>query len=139
MDLRTRQRMPLPTDRSAGWAGGRETLNVLIVSGDPGVRKAGERILRQRGYAVTCAAHSGHALLACLRGARIDLAVVDATLEDMPGSELAERLRRRVPALHILFLAQAGTPAAPGIVVRPLTDGNLIAELDAAVTSPTAS
>ncbi len=86
---------------------------------------------------VTCAAHSGHALLACLTRGRIDLAFIEATLEDMPGAELACRLRRHLPELRVVFLAPAGTPAAPGVVVRPLTGEKLVAEL--AVLTLTAS
>ena len=64
-------------------------LAVLIVSGDPSVRAIAMRELENSGYVVMCAAHSGHALLACLTRGRIDLAFIEATLEDMPGAELA--------------------------------------------------
>ena len=50
-------------------------LAVLIVSGDPSVRAIAMRELENSGYVVTCAAHSGHALLACLTRGRIDLRV----------------------------------------------------------------
>jgi CheY-like chemotaxis protein len=112
-------------------------LAVLIVSGDPSVRAIAMRELENGGYVVTCAAHSGHALLACLTRGRIDLAFIEATLEDMPGAELACTLRRHLPELRVVFLAPAGTPAAPGVVVRPLTGEKLVAEL--AVLTLTAS
>jgi CheY-like chemotaxis protein len=103
---------------------------VLVVSGDPSVRAVAMRELEASGYAVTCAAHSGHALLACLTSPRIDVAFIEATLEDMSGAELASRLRRHLPELPVVFLAPAGTPTAPGVVVRPLTKENLVAELE---------
>jgi CheY-like chemotaxis protein len=105
-------------------------LAVLIVSGDPAVGAVAVPQLEASGFSVTCAAHSGHALLACLTSARIDLAFIEATLEDMPGAELASRLRRHLPELRVVFLAPAGTPAAAGVVVRPLTRENLVAELE---------
>jgi len=103
---------------------------VLIVSGDPAVRAVAVPELEASGFSVTCAAHSGHALLACLTSTRIDLAFIEVTLEDMAGAELASRLRRHLPELRVVFLAPAGTPAAAGIVVRPLTRENLVAELE---------
>ena len=89
-------------------------LAVLIVSGDPSVRAVAMRELENSGYVVTCAAHSGHALLACLTRGRIDLAFIEATLEDMPGAELACTLRRHLPELRVVFLAPAGTPGGAG-------------------------
>jgi CheY-like chemotaxis protein len=105
-------------------------LAVLVVSGDADARSAAARDLAEHGYAVTCAAHSGHALLACLMSPRIDVAFVEATLEDMPGAELAGTLRRHLPDLRVVFLAQPGTAAAPGVVVRPFTGDDLAAELE---------
>jgi CheY-like chemotaxis protein len=105
-------------------------LAVLVVSGDAAVRATAARELESKGYAVTCAAHSGHALLACLTRRRIDVAVIEASLDEMPGAELAETLRRYLPDLRVVFLASPGTPAASGVVVRPLAADNLVAELE---------
>jgi CheY-like chemotaxis protein len=105
-------------------------LAVLIVSGDETVRAAAARDLAALGYAVSCAAHSGHALLACLTGPRIDVAFIEATLEDMPGAELAGTLRRHLPDLRVVFLGHTGAAAAPGVVVRPFTGEDLAAELE---------
>src|SRR3954470_7500910 len=109
---------------------GRPGLAVLIVSGDPAVGAVAVPQLEASGFSVTCAAHSGHALLACLTSTRIDLAFIEATLEDMPGAERASRLRLPLPELRVVFLASAGTPAGAGVVVRPLTRENLIADLE---------
>jgi DNA-binding NarL/FixJ family response regulator len=113
-------------------------LNVLIVIGDTGVRAAAEQMLESQGHEVMSAPHSGHALLACLTGSRIDVAFIESTLADMNGTALAEWLRRRLPGLKVVFLAEPGTPATRGVVGRPLTQGGLLAEIEA-VTSPTAS
>jgi DNA-binding NtrC family response regulator len=110
-------------------------LNVLIVTGDAALRTTAEQMLRRQGHGVTCARHSGHALLACLTDARIDVALVEAVLEDMHGTALAERLRRQLPGLRVVFLAQRGTPPTPGVVVRPVTRGVLLAELEAATSA----
>jgi CheY-like chemotaxis protein len=113
-------------------------LNVLIVIGDSGVRAAAEEMLESQGHEVMSATHSGHALLACLTSSRIDVAFIESTLADMHGTALAERLRRRLPGLRVVFLAEPGSPATPGVVGHPLTSGGLLAEIEA-VTSPTAS
>ena len=89
MDVSTTRRAPLPRRRGGVCPPGAPGLAVLIVSGDPSVRAVAMRELEDSGYAVMCAAHSGHALLACLTRGRIDLAFIEATLEDMPGAELA--------------------------------------------------
>src|SRR3954462_6143176 len=86
----------------------RAGLAVLVVSGDPSVRAVAMRELQASGYTATVAAHSGHALLACLSSARIDVAFIEATLEDMPGAELATTLRRHLPELRVVFLGPAG-------------------------------
>jgi DNA-binding NarL/FixJ family response regulator len=113
-------------------------LNVLIVIGDTGMRAAAEQMLESEGHEVMSASHSGHALLACLTASQIDVAFIESTLADMHGTALAESLRRRLPDLRVVFLAEPGTPATPGVVGRPLTSGGLLAEIEA-VTSPTAS
>jgi CheY-like chemotaxis protein len=112
-------------------------LHVLVVTSDAAVRTAAGRMLHGQGHTVTCARHSGHALLACLSSGRVDVAVIDSVLEDMQGEALAERLRRHLPQLRVVFLGERGTPASPGLVVRPLTRGSLLAEVEAA-TSPLA-
>lgn len=129
MDAAATPRTTIPLDPPQ-WAVRPGRLAVLIVSGDAVVRAMATRELGYFGYAVTCAVHSGHALLACLTSARIDVAFIEATLEDMPGAELAGTLRRHRPDLRVVFLAQAGTPDAPGVVVRPFTGDDLAAELD---------
>jgi DNA-binding response OmpR family regulator len=113
-------------------------MNVLVVTGDTTLRSFVRRVLEAQGCGVTCAPHSGHAVLACLTGTPFDVALIEAVLEDMSGAALADTLRRHHPELRVVFLGGAGTPPGPGIVVRPLSPRELLRELDA-VTSPQAS
>ena len=113
-------------------------VNVLVVTGDAALRSFVGRVLEARGCGVTCAPHSGHAVLACLRGTPFDVALIEAVLEDMSGAALAETLRRHHPELRVLFLAAAGTAPGPGIVMRPLSPRDLLRQLEA-VTWPPAS
>ena len=137
MDLRAVRRLAIRPDQRGPYGGGGKRLNVLLVTGDAGVRTAALQVLEARSHEVTCAAHSGHALLACLAG-RIDVAVIETVLEDMPGVALAETLRRYLPELHVVYFGESGTPARAGAVRRPFIPGDLLAELDA-ITAPTAS
>jgi DNA-binding NtrC family response regulator len=139
MVLSGRERLSAWRDQK--WPGGStraSRLNVLIVSDDAGLRAAAEQVLEDQGHGVTIAAHSGHALLACLDGGRIDAAVIDRILDDMPASDLADTLRRHHPDMRVLFFAEPGTRASAGVVTRPLAPDHLIAELEA-LTSPKAS
>ena len=138
MDLRAVRRLAIRPDQRGICGGGVKRLNVLLVTGDAGLRTAALRVLEARSHEVTCAAHSGHALLACLAGRRIDVAFIESVLEDMPGAALAETLRRHLPDLHVVYFAESGTPGRAGVVRRPVVPGDLLAELEA-VTAPTAS
>lgn len=107
---------------------------VLIVTPDGNLREVLRRVLEQRGYHVADAAHSGHALLACLTGAPIDAAIVESELEDVSGRTLVEKLRRHQPGLRAVYLAPSGSPAAADVAVRPLTSDAVLETLEA-VTS----
>ena len=102
---------------------------VLLVTGDGELREAAARGLSARGFRVVPAAHGGHALLACMEAPRVDVAVIELSMEDVSGPVLAERLRRRCPNLRSLYLASAGTPECEGILVRPFTRDDLIGRL----------
>lgn len=110
---------------------------LLLVTGDADLRAAAARVLAREGYHVLTAAHSGHALLACLT-CRIDIMVAELALEDTTGPALAATLRRHQPALRTVYLGDAGTPPAEGVIVRPFTRDDLVLQLDGvgvAVTS----
>lgn len=113
-------------------------VRVLLVTPDDDFRAAALRVLERAGYAVTPAAHSGHALLACLSGPRVDLAIVEASLPETPGRDLVERMRRHHPGMQAIFLADAGSAPGPDVAVRPLTSDLLLDRIAAAI-SPVAS
>ena len=102
---------------------------VLLVSGDSDWREAASRVLRGHGYQVLTAAHGGHAVLKCLGAQRVDVAVIEMAMDDMSGPALAERLRRHNPELRTVYLAQPGTTECDGVLVRPFTREDLLAEL----------
>ena len=102
---------------------------VLLVTADADLREVTSRMLEAGGYRIVKAAHSGHAVLACLKGGRIDVLVAELVTEEMSGPKLAERLRRHHPGLQTLFFANAGTPACEGLLVRPFTRDELLSQL----------
>jgi|SRR5687767_3436972 len=111
---------------------------VLIVTADRDFREVATRVLRREGYTVLTAAHAGHAVLQSLR-TRVDIAAIELSMEDVSGPALAERLRRHHPDLQTIYLAKAGTPECEGLLVRPFTRDDLLAELALAGCRPTTS
>ena len=107
---------------------------VLLVTADANLREAASRVLSREGYEVLCAAHGGHALLACLQADRVDVAVIEMSMDDMSGPALAERLRRHNPRLRAVYVAQPGTTDCEGVLVRPFTRDDLLNELSVALT-----
>ncbi len=110
---------------------------VLFVSPDPDLRAVATRVLALQGYVVLTAAHAGHALLAGLTLDRIDILISEMALDDMTGAALADRLRRNHTALRSLFIADAGTTKDDGLLVRPFTRDDLLAEMGALSSSAT--
>lgn len=110
---------------------------LLFVSADADLRAVATRVLVQEGYTVLTAAHAGHAILAGLTLDRIDVLISDVILDDMPGAALAERLRRYHGELRTLFMADIGTEAAEGLLVRPFTRDDLLTLLGALAPSST--
>jgi DNA-binding response OmpR family regulator len=102
---------------------------ILIVTGDENLSAAALRVLHQEGYDVVIARHSGHAFLAALTQARIDVLISEVSLDDMTGQALAATLRRHHPALRSLFIADR--PGRQGTLVRPFTRDELLYELSA--------
>jgi len=127
---------PSGANERAGAAGTR----LLVVTHDEDLSAAITRVLTAEGFRVSTALHSGHAVLACLTSQRFDVLLAELTLDDMPGEALARTLRRHQPDLLTLFMAPAGTPPRPGLIVRPFTRDHLLAELSAvnsrAISSP---
>ena len=116
-------------------------MNILFVTGNADLRAVARRVLERDGHEVMTAAHSGHALLAGLECERIDVLISDFKLDGVTGEWVAASLRRYHRDMRAIFMAEGGTPAQTGVLVRPFTRDDLVREIDAIarVTSPAAS
>jgi two-component system, cell cycle sensor histidine kinase and response regulator CckA len=84
------------------WPSGHGT--VLLVEDDPAVRGSMHHILTQEGYVVLQARNANEALLACRNySGRIDLLISDIVLPGMGGHQVAQRVRKLRPHIHVLF------------------------------------
>lgn len=108
---------------------------VLLVTDDDDLRAVAERALGWEGFRVATATHAGHALLACLSGAHINVLVTELAMRDMTGPELAKRVRRYYPHLPVVYLAHADTAEPEGVLVRPFTRDDLVRQLQSALAS----
>jgi DNA-binding response OmpR family regulator len=118
--------------RSVVELAGSQRGTVLIVTSDEDFSGVAARVLREEGYDVVTAPHPGHAILAALTRARLDVLITELQLDDMPGHRLAATLRRYHPQLRSLFMAQASSPRLDGVLVRPFTRDELLIELNPA-------
>ncbi len=102
---------------ASGASGGNET--ILLVEDDDAARELLPEYLESRGYRVLAAATAKEALnLVEQERAPIDLLLTDLGLPDMRGTALADEIRRRRPALRVIFVSgyteeAVGTPAQP--------------------------
>ena len=110
---------------------------VLFVTADRDLREAVARVLDRAGFDIVTAAHAGHALLAGLTFGRIDILVTDLKLDDMPGGALADSLRRFHVGMRTGFMSDGGAQRRAGLIVRPFTREDLLAELDALTPAAT--
>jgi PAS domain S-box-containing protein len=79
---------------------------VLLVEDDESVREVARRALAHQGYRVIEARNGDEAQrIAEEHAGRIDLLLTDVVMPTMSGPALAEALRRRQPALAILFMS----------------------------------
>ena len=79
---------------------------VLLAEDDEQVRRFTETVLRRRGFTVTAVADPLSAVeLVAVGAARPDLLVTDLVMPGMSGRQLMARLRRRLPALPVLFVS----------------------------------
>jgi len=102
---------------------------VLLVTGDLDLREVTARVLRQEGYHVLMASHAGHAVLKSLQASRVDVALIEMSMDDVSGPALADRLRRQNPNLRAVYFARPGTVECAGVLVRPFTREELLAQL----------
>jgi CheY-like chemotaxis protein len=80
---------------------------VLVVDDEISVISLAHAMLRRYGYTVIAANSAREALhlVEVWPGLEIDLAIVDIVMSGMDGFELAERLRKRIPGLPILYMS----------------------------------
>ena len=117
--------------------GGGET--VLVVDPDPEVRLVLTRVLRSLGYSVADAATARHALALVHHALdRVDALIIETSLPEMAGADLAERVRAVHPGIPLLLLSRGVPEDAPSGAGSPLVDGGLdkpftAAQLDGAL------
>ncbi|MEO8521194.1 MAG: response regulator [Acidobacteriota bacterium] len=136
MDVCAVRRGSLSVDSMWSAAAGRCGISVLLVTPDGELRATARRVLERAGYDVADAAHSGHALLACLTGRRVDIALVETAFEDMPGLALVEKLRRRQPGLRAVYVGQPDAAPQPDRLARPLSSDALLEHIEALISVP---
>jgi two-component system cell cycle sensor histidine kinase/response regulator CckA len=119
---------------------------VLVVEDQPGVREVARRILSDAGYAVVTAEDSDDALRAVEEDGVVPAVLVtDVLMPGLSGPDLAQALRRRLPALPVVFVsgfpevAQApgpGSPAPTLFVEKPFRAAQLLQAVAEAIGSP---
>lgn len=87
-------------------------LKVLLVEDEPLIAMTITDILEEFGHSVLEAVSAREALDIFRREQRVDLLVTDLGLPDMPGEQLAQRLRDLQPGLPILFATGRSADAA---------------------------
>jgi DNA-binding NtrC family response regulator len=124
-----------PKPRPGPGAVGRET--ILLVEDEDSVRRFARVALERHGFRVIDAADPLQALSIVQTGeASIQLLLTDVVMPGISGPELAERLRKIIPGLRVLYmsgypagLAAQGGPLDPSVrlLSKPFTTGDLLA------------
>jgi len=76
---------------------------VLIVDDEEPIRLLLDRVLQGAGYVTELAANGPEAIAAAEGSDSIELLVTDMMMPEMNGDEVARRLRRKHPALKVLY------------------------------------
>jgi signal transduction histidine kinase/CheY-like chemotaxis protein len=96
------------------------SLSILTVDDDDLVRTTTVDMLEALGYQVI-PARSGHEALQVLESTCVDLVITDHAMPQMTGTQLAERIRERWPALPmIMATGYADLPAGPQLEIPRL-------------------
>jgi two-component system, cell cycle sensor histidine kinase and response regulator CckA len=82
------------------------TETILVVDDEAPVARFAQRTLTSAGYHVLTAHHAGEALAVCEKYSEpIHLVLTDVIMPQMSGRELADRLARERPNLHVLYMS----------------------------------
>jgi CheY-like chemotaxis protein len=91
------------------------TETVLLVEDQDAVRAVAARALRAYGYTVLLARHGNDALALLREAGKVHLLLTDLVMPEMPGQELAARVRALAPDVRVLFMSgYAETPQRQG-------------------------
>jgi PAS domain S-box-containing protein len=102
-----------PTDRSIEVPSPRGTETILLVEDDGEVRQLARELLELHGYRVIMAADGREALdLLAEADPPVDVVLSDVVMPRMGGRELLSEIRRRWPAMRVVF--SSGYPDRPG-------------------------
>ncbi len=95
---------------------------ILVVEDEPSLRKLIQSILGKMNYNVETASNGGEALI-LIEDKKLcpDLVIMDVVMPGMSGNVLADRLRRTIPDLKIVFMSGYSDDA---IANRGILDGN---------------
>jgi two-component system, cell cycle sensor histidine kinase and response regulator CckA len=117
----------------------RESMTVLVVDDEAGVRKLAARILRTRGYSVLEAASGAEALIVAQSWhGRIHLLVTDVMMPGMSGWALARQLQDERPGLETLFISgyaanavvhEGGLDKKANFLQKPFAAGALVQQV----------
>jgi PAS domain S-box-containing protein len=132
----------VPATADTGPAGGSET--ILLVEDEASVRDLAQRMLEGSGYRVLSAASGSEALQFCATtDEHLDLIVTDVVMPEMRGVEVAQRVARIRPGLHVLFMSgytdNTIDPSLSGSVLflqKPFTLAEFLAAVREALEAP---
>jgi CheY-like chemotaxis protein len=85
-------------------------VRILIVDNDMSAADSLELMLRASGYSETRVAYSGHAALAIAADFQPGVVLLDLSLHDMTGYELAQLLREQAQSHHLRLIALTSSP-----------------------------
>jgi two-component system cell cycle sensor histidine kinase/response regulator CckA len=94
--------LPKPAERGRAWSGGGR---ILLVEDEDPVRLVAERALIRAGYTVVTARDGEEGLEKVTSGELFDLVVSDVVMPTMDGPAMAREIRKRLPAMPVLFMS----------------------------------
>lgn len=117
---------------------GGETVTILVVDDEIGIRELIRKILQRERHHVLEAGSAEEALSAA-RGQAIDLLITDVMLPGIHGPELARRMQEAAPRLKILFISgytgEERVPAGARFLAKPFSLGALLEKVREALAA----